>query len=179
MTSRSISALNLLFPDQTSGDISPQDDRDLIATFTPGYAQMFISSSAPTTIAVATTFVKAAGTTTLTTDPTALNWTMPTDNRLAYGGTPDRVVMVTCAISLQAVGTNVDLKWRLAKTGTTIADTEITRKVVVASENGAAAISGLVEMSNGDYLELWTANDTDTTNLTVTNMVMSVMDFPT
>lgn len=141
-----------------------------------GRAQLYVSSSAETTIGTAGTFVKAAGTTTLTTAPAAKGWSMPTNNRLRYDGVADRLAVVHCPLSLQAAGTAVDLSIRLAKNGTTIADTEITLRVASASQDGAVSTVGLVEVSNGDYIELWVANETDTTNLTVTKMTLALSD---
>jgi hypothetical protein len=175
-TQQTITALKTLLADNTTQQISPQDVRDIVETVRAGYAALYVSAAVESSIGVAGTFVKAAGTTTLVTDPAAVNWSMPANNRLRYDGTADRVVQVVCSISMQAAAANVDLSWRLAKNGTTIAATEITRKVSTGGDNGAAAVSGLVEVTNGDYVELWIANETSTANATVTKMYMSVMD---
>ena len=176
-TQQTIAALKTLLADNTSQDISAQDVRDIVETLKPGYGQMWLSATDESSIGVAGTYVKAAGTTTLTTDPAAATWSMPANNRLQYGGTADRLAVVSCSFSMQAAGAVVDLSWRLAKGGVTIPDTEITRRVTNTAQNGAASVTGLVSVSNGDYIELWVTNDTNTTNLTVMKMTMTVTDW--
>jgi len=175
-TQQTIAALKTLLADNTSQDIGAGDVRDIVETLKAGYGQMFMSATSPTAIGVAGTFYKAAGTTTLTTDPAASDWSMPANNRLQYGGTATRLAVVSCSFSMQSVGATVDLTWRIAKGGVTIADTEITRRVSNAAQNGAASVNALVEVSNGDYLELWVTNETNNTNLTVIKMTMTVRD---
>ncbi len=175
-TQRSITAVLALLADNNTQQISAQDIRDVVETLRNGHGQIYVSSSAETTIVTKSVFVKAAGTTTLTTSPAAVGWSMSANNRLRYDGTADRIAHVTCAISLQAAANSKEIQWRLAKNGTTIADTTITRKIVVNSENGAAAITAIVGVSSGDYIELWVANDTDNTNATLSKMILTVVD---
>lgn len=168
-TKRLWSALQTLLADNVSGDISPQDLRDAIYSLEPDYASMYVSSAAATTISVAGTYVKVQGTTTLKANN---NFSMPLSNKLQYDGTPDRHVKAHVVGTFTPVGTAVDVSFRLAKNGTTDADTQQTVHAVTAVKHPFALVGELEDFATNDYVEVHVANDTDTNNLTVNLMVV-------
>lgn len=133
-------------------------------------AQMYVSSAVETVIAAVDTPVKALGTTTLVTSPAAVDFTMPANNRLTYGGDSARTFFATAAISAIAAGNNKLLAFYLAKNGVVIPDSELRRFVGTGADEGAITIQALVSMTPTDYLELWVENQTDNVNLTVNKM---------
>ena len=163
-TQRTKSALATLFADNSSGDISPQDLRDFLETMHLDYGVSYISSSAETTIATVDVFVKAAGTT--TSIPTR-NFTHNT-GRLTYNGTPTITAFAVCSFSMTAASNSKEIDFEIAQNGTVIANSLIRRKVGTGTDIGAASVQAFIPaLATNDYIELWVANHTDNTNVTV------------
>jgi len=173
-TQRSVTALYAVLPDNTAGDISPEDVRDIVETLRNGHGELSTDTPAETSIAVAGTYVKAAGTTTLS--PFNHNWTMPQDNRLTYGGTADRVVHLALSVSFTSAGNNKNIRMRIAKNGVTVASSEVQRFVATGADVGSTALHHFDNVTPTDFFELWVTNMTDTVNLTVEQFNMFIMD---
>lgn len=134
---------------------------------TASSAEIYFSTAVETAIATVDTPVKALGTTTLVTDPAAVNFTMPANNRLTYSGTQTIVASVSVTLSMTSAGNGKKISFSIAKNGTPIASSEIDRYVGTGADIGAAALQTLVELEATDYVELWIENKTDNTNATV------------
>lgn len=173
-TQRTLAALLTILADNTTGQISPEDVRDIVETLRAGHAELSLSSSAETSIATVDTFVKAAGTTTLSAN--AHNWTMPQDNRLTYGGTVARVVHVACSLSMTAAANNKLARLAIAKNGTIVTASEVQRFIATGADVGSTALHSMVSVDPTDYLEVWIANGTDNANMTLTYLNLFVMD---
>lgn len=165
MTERTIAQLNTDFADNTTGDITPADMRNLIESLVPAFGSMYISSAAATSISAQNTFTKVAGTTTL--EAVARDMSMPANNRLRYDGAITRQFLIKAAFSMTAAASNEVYAFRLAKNGTTIAASEIQRFVGTGSDVGAAAVQASVELSTNDYVELFVENQTSSANPTI------------
>ena len=163
-TKRSKSDLATLLADNTSGAISPQDVRDFLESMDLSFASMYFSSSAETTIAVAGTYVLAAGT---TTSIKLSNFTMPQDNRLTYTGAADVYAEISASISMTCASNSKIVGMKIAKNGTVIDSTEIHRKISTGADIGAAYVQGDVQLATNDYIELFISNETDTANATI------------
>ena len=170
-TQRDKAALAALFADNVSGDISPQDLRDFLESMHPSALSYYVSSSAETTIVTQSVYVKVAGT---TTQVSARGFTH-SNNRATYTGTPDIHVFITASVSMTAAGTNVITAWRAAKNGTTIASSEVQRKVGTGTDIGALFIAAEADLSTNDYIEIFCANESDTTNMTADYMYVHVL----
>jgi hypothetical protein len=164
-TQRTITDLYTRLADQATGDISPEDVRDIVETLRVDHVQMYLSSSAVTNVAVAGTFLKVAGTTALTADNR--HFSSPVSNRLQYDGAAKRLVYATANISFTSASPNKEMRFRWALGGVTIAASEIRRYGASASV-ASCSCSVLSEMTTSQYLELFATNVTDTTDLTVT-----------
>ena len=167
-TARIKSALQALLADNTTGDISAQDVRDVVESIYPGHGAMYISSAAATTIGSASTYVKVAGTTTATN---LSNFSMAADNRLTYTGTPDVHVHVAVSLSMTSGSSNQVVRFRVGKTGSTagadaVAST-IARKIGTGTDIGSTAVHFDGAMSTNDYLELFISNETGANNVTI------------
>jgi len=148
---------------------------------TPASAELYLSSSAETTITTGSVPVKAAGTTVLETTPAAVGFTMPSNNRLTYGGTETKKFLVIVTFSASSAAAAKLLGFHLAEGGTVNAKTTIYRYVGTANEEGAGGIQGLFEMATDDYVEMWVSNETtpaSTTNLTIEHMTMTATEVP-
>jgi hypothetical protein len=142
-------------------------EKDATATGT-----LYVSSSANTTIAATNTPVKIAGTTTATE---LARFTSPANNRLVYDGTKTRTFIVTAAISASGTsGSNV-YSFYIFKNGTEI--TASRQRTKVSSTVGDVQIITIVctvSLSPGDYIEVWTENNSSAIDLNVQNMTLSI-----
>jgi hypothetical protein len=137
-------------------------------------AVMHVDTPAATTIAAVSTPVKAAGSTKFETTPVAKNFTMPVSNRLQYSGIADREVSVDVAVSISSTSNAQTVGIYVAKNGTTIPSSEIFRKTGTGGDIGAAPTQARVNLTNGDYVELFVSNETTATNVTVEKMSFRV-----
>lgn len=176
-TQRTIAGLKAILPDNTNGEISPQDLRDFVESIKTGHAEIYVSTPALTDITTQSVYQKAEGATTLSTAPTVVNWSMPANNRLRYDGVANRLAKVSCTVTLTTSGDAKLISFRLAKNDTTQVDSQVQQYAVLASQQENVSLTGLFEVATNDYIELWVANETDTTDLTVTNISMDVISF--
>ena len=140
--------------------------------FNSSHGMMYISSAVETVVAAQDTPVKALGTTTSgeLTDFTHSN------NRLVYQASKTTHFFVGVSLSVLAAGNNIASTVMIAKNGTVDARSSINRFISTGADEGAVACSALVELAEDDYVELWVENRTNTTNLTISKMVFSVLE---
>jgi hypothetical protein len=176
-TVRSKSALATLFADNTSGSISPQDLRDFLETMHKSYGGLYISASAATTPGGTATPLKALGTTTATN---LRNFTMPANNRLMYTGTPSIHTHGVISFTSSTASANKTLSYYVyhyddsAGSGAVIAHSQMKRRHS-NTDVGTGALHFDVMLDTNDYIELWVANDTDTTNFTIDHAYMFIL----
>lgn len=161
---------NLFQDGQAAGSISANDVRDLIVSVTPDYGGCYFTTPAATSISVATTYYKAAGTTTLTSASATVD--MPASNRLRFLGVAPRHFHVVMQASVElAAGQNQDIGLQLWKydnsgaSGALIAHSEarttISNTAVVQITSHAD-----VMLDTNDYIEIHIANHSGTNNIT-------------
>jgi len=148
-----------------------QDFRADTSNNNASFACLYISTPAQTSIGLAGTFVKIAGTTTEITSTADI--TVGT-NRFTYTGAKTRRFRLDAVISATTVNTNTTLAWRFAKNGVTVLSSEQKRRIESNNDLGNFSISCCPELANGDYVEMWIANETDTANLTAQRMNMNI-----
>ena len=171
-TQRTLAALLAVLPDNSVGNVSAEDVRDIVETLRPDRGTVYVSTPIETVIATVSVPVKALGTTTLESTPAAKNFDMPVSNRLRYIGTAARAVNVQIAASMTTAASNKEVALHVAKNGAVIVSSFMERKTGTSSDKGSAPTFANVDMSNGDYVELFVSNETDNTNLTIERMTM-------
>lgn len=169
-TQRSYAELIALLADNTSGDISAEDVRDLLESLRQPHCGIYISAQVETVISGANVWTKALGTT-LASAPDSHLFTLVGNNRLRYDGPSDRHVQIDCNASMIAVGNNVVLDLAIAHNDT-ILNGYVSRKISTGSDVGAVSIAADVNMSTNDYIEIWVRNQTSSDNLTLTTGYM-------
>lgn len=172
MTQRSYSEIIALFPDNLAGLISEQDLRDFVDSVYPPYGSLSMGTPAETTISGIGDFVKAAGTTVV---GNSNNMTPDTSGRITYDGASDRHFHIVCSISMTCASNLQTLAFRIAKNGTTIAASQLRRRVNTGTDIGSTAVHADVMLSTGDYLELYVANNSSTANLTIEDLYLFCM----
>jgi hypothetical protein len=142
-------------------------EKDAVATGT-----LYVSSSANTIIASSNTPEKVAGTTTATE---LTRFTSPVNNRLVYDGTKTRTFIVTAAISVTGISGSHVYSFYIFKNGAEI--TASRQRTKVSSTVGDVQIVTIVctvTLAPGDYVELWTENNSSSGDLNVQNMTLSI-----
>lgn len=129
--------------------------------------ECYLSANATsTTITVAGTYYKAAGTSTSGNN----SQFTATNNRITYNGLKTNLFLVNCSASLSCGTPNQTLGCILAKNGSTIAGSEQEIRVSSASQSSNGNAKSIVSLSTGDYVELWVTNKTATNAVTVEYM---------
>jgi len=128
----------------------------------------YITSPSLTSIVSANTPVKAAGTTALSDNTMAYLFDMPANNRLRYTGTPDVHAHIAISTSMTASANQKIVELSVYKNGTTkLAHSVVRRFVSTGSDIGSTALHADCMLSTNDYIELWVANGTDDTDITI------------
>jgi len=131
--------------------------------------QLYMQGNATaTTIAGTSTFVKVAGTTTASADNSKISHS---DNRLTIDATINRRYLIQCHLSFSS-GNNNECEFGFYDSQLTAVRTPSRTKSTANSAGRAENVSFacVISGSIGDYLEIWCANNTATTNITVTEM---------
>ena len=134
------------------------------STYAAGYSMQ--DNAVETVIAEVDTPVKIAG----TTVANSINQKFShSNNRLTYVGINSGFFKFDATISFTA-GNNKRIGFYVAKNGVVIDESEIYRTTSGTNNTGALSVQALADISTGDYLEIWTENVTDTTNVTALSM---------
>lgn len=117
--------------------------------------------------------VKVAGSTTLGSQNARFT---NGNNRLTYGAGRTRLFQFT-AVGNEAVGgNNHQYAFSFYKNGVKVAESE---KTITADSSGKTStfiIQAIIELSEGDYVEVWVQDNTGTADVTVSHL--NVMAFP-
>jgi hypothetical protein len=138
------------------------------------YGQLYFSATAATTIAVAGTYVKMAGT---TTSDSLNGITMPQNNRLQNNSGSTRVFQAMARADIIDGSGNKNIAIKLAKNGVLIDATESNGETTnnVAAH---ATINWIVSLATGEYVEIWATNKSDTSSITAQhgNLFLKAID---
>jgi hypothetical protein len=171
-TVRTLSALQTLLADNTSGDISPQDIRDFLVSVSPPHGTMYRNVAAATTTVTPGTYLKAAGTTTAGN----LNaFDMPANNRLRYTGAAQKHFHIAVSVSFTCGANNKTVGLKIAKDGVVMDDSVARRRVGTGTDIGSTALHADTTLTTNQYLELWLTNETNTATVTIDEMYFFVM----
>jgi hypothetical protein len=174
-TERTVAELLVLLADNTTGAISEQDIRDMLVSLADSYGGLHISAAVETSIAATSmdgsNAVKILGTTVISTANRGMD--MPANNRLRYTGAPTRFFELNAVLSVISASSNKVFGFYLAKNGTVDTGSLITRKQGTSTDVGALALNYHVRLTTNDYVEVFIENQTDNTNMTVNQMVIS------
>ncbi|KKL52554.1 hypothetical protein LCGC14_2284320, partial [marine sediment metagenome] len=143
-----------------------------------GHGHYYVTTPADTTIAVTGTYVKAAGATaTLHLD----DWDDDggTDNRLRYIGAGSVHLCISVQLSFTIDGNLKVIAFRIAKNGdattTEAIASTVNRKAAQGADVGAVPLFAGFEVVNGDYIEIWLTNETDTSDVRVEHAQLLVL----
>lgn len=172
---------NLFQDGQATGSIVAQRMRDLLVSVAPSHGSFYVSSAAATVVAVAGTYTKVLGTTTLNPNSDLVD--MPANNRLRYTGAAAKHFGIDCSFSVTSPSSNQVMGVRIwhyddsAGSGAYLDFSEIRRKIGTGTDIGAASCHADVEMETNDYVELHLTNYTGTNNIQLDYMYMRMFGF--
>jgi hypothetical protein len=132
-----------------------------------GLAQYYmISNSTATTISAIDTFYKIAGTTLQGAAPS--NFILA-DNKATFTGNNTTNFKVTAILSLTS-GNNQDIHIQIAKNG--IVQARSNQEILTGGSGQAQnlVVKDIFTLATNDYIEIFTANKTSATNVTVVNL---------
>lgn len=167
-TQRTKATLEALFPDNVTRQISPDRLRDFAESCTPSYGTILLDDpGVATPIAAASTWTKAANTTTLQAG--AYRFSQAADNRLAYDGVTSVIAHASAMLAVVAAASGKTFSFALAINGAIEEASRCTVTITTAGETQLIAISIHAVLAPADYLELYVRNETDDTDLTITH----------
>jgi hypothetical protein len=179
-TPKILSALLAQLPDNTTGDISPEDIRDLVVSLYPSRGQLELASggTAATTFASSGTYVKVVGTTAVDAAVCSSCVSMPANGVLKLLKNVDQVALANATLEVLPAANNKRYTFTFAKNGIAVPGLAFTAFFGNLSGNPAGVfLSGLVPMTGNDELSVVVKNDTDTTSITARVYTMSVLGF--
>ena len=167
---------NLFQDGQEDGAITAQDVRDMILSIGQvPFGSMYTLAAIETVIPGMGTYTKGL----CTTQSNSLRqWDMPVDNRLRYTGAIPYHMHIACSLSMKAAANQKLASFKLyhfddsAASGAVIDGSQVNRFIAVGVDEGSTALPWDIVMDENDYLELWVANLTDGTDITVSNFYL-------
>ncbi len=147
------------------GVVEDQQIIQLQGTLMSAYGQIYVSSSAATSIAVADTYQKAAGTTTLLR---ADGFDMPANGRLRHTDDVTRPVAIEVPASV-SVDSDAKVTLTLAVNGVPVEEAEVEEELTSAGGAESMVVKAIVELGENDYVEPWVKADS-TVNVTLTKV---------
>lgn len=158
--------------------ISPTSDMSFFKnnvnlTSSQSYAQMTLSSNATITdIITQNIFTKISGT---TTSPLLSRFTMPSNNRLVYTGTKERLFRIDVSLNTTG-GTNDVIGVTYGVNGTSYTGYVTSAYLDANGASYATYSSNLLTLTSGDYVEIFIRNQTSTTDVTVVSMNVIIVE---
>ena len=144
---------------------------DGLATGIGTHGEYYFSTPV-TTVLTSNTPVKALGTTT----PRLLHGFSHANNRLIYDGIGGHDFLVTASLSVAQAATGATLcSILVAKNGVVEPGLEIRQKLANSSDEVAMAITGSVQLTTNDYIEMWLKSTTGD-NVSIQLGIISITD---
>lgn len=175
-TPKSLADLLVALADNTTGQITPEDIRDMLVSLYPSRGQIQLASGgAVTTNFVSSgTYVKVAGTTELDVDVSNGNCDMPANGAIRWQKAADQVLLANATLEVLPGANNKRYTFTFAKNGIAIPGLAFTAFFGNLSGNPAGVfLSGLIPVSEGDTITVVVKNDTDTTAITARVLTIS------
>ncbi len=132
---------------------------------------MYITVPVATTFASAGVAIKALGT---TTSSNLFRMTSPANNRLTYTGSKTRSFLVSGSMSITQPSSNRYFSFYIAKNGIILPESRQDVKVVNSTDQVSFNVTSRVSLAPGDYVEVWVANQTSTSSVTIETMNFSM-----
>jgi hypothetical protein len=100
--------------------------------------------------------------------------TAPADNRLTYTGSKSRRFSIIASMSVTAQSANKYFSFYVYKNGVLVPGSEQALRLSSGVDKGSLTISCTLQMDTNDYIEIWAANTSDATSLTIETLNLSI-----
>ncbi|MES2881967.1 MAG: hypothetical protein V4676_07460, partial [Bacteroidota bacterium] len=100
--------------------------------------------------------------------------TSPANNKLVYTGIKDRRFAVIGSVSVTAQSANKYFSFYIYKNGVKLPESEQAMRLSTGVDKGSLTLSCTVELSTNDYIEIWAANTSDATSMTVETLNLTI-----
>lgn len=100
--------------------------------------------------------------------------TSPANNRLVYTGTKTRRFSVTGSVSVTSQAANKYFSFYIYKNGVKLPESEQAMRLSTGVDKGSLTITCTVQLSTNDYIEIWAANTSDGTSMTVETLNLTI-----
>lgn len=134
----------------------------------------YISTAGTQTIATGGTFEKLYEGAMAYTGNHLHNFTQ-SNGRLTYTGVPEIHFTISCNLSVESGETAQIVAFRIAKNGTTIAGTNMTREFTNQNKDSCVGLNWLIELSTNDYIEIYGTSDTNGDVFDINNLTLTVV----
>jgi hypothetical protein len=141
-------------------------EKDATAT-----GNIYLTSTATTNFSAMNDPTKVLGT---TTAADLFRVTAVSDNRLAYVGTKTRRFSIIASLSVTSQAANKNFSFYVYKNGVLLPGSEQALRLSSGVDKGSLTISCTAQLAPNDYIEIWAANTTDNTSMTVETMNVSI-----
>lgn len=168
-TQRSLAAIMALLANNATGDISPQDVRDMVESVRNRSGQISVDEVDGAAIVISDTVTYFEATAPAWhLSPAADGFSEAGGNgRLTYVGVADVMVHASCTVSFSSPSNNQVLHVVLAKNGVIDDHSEVIFKIGTAGDAESTAMHVIVAMSTNDYLSVKVRNSTSIANVTL------------
>jgi hypothetical protein len=172
-----LSALLAQLPDNTTGDISAEDIRDVVVSLFPSRGQLDLTASAQTTFASTNVYYKLAGTTALDTSLGQDGFSQVSNNEMRATKAVNQVLLVTANVELVCASNNKSYGITIAKNGTPLSNVHVSAILSDSNEGYGFSVTALIPTAQNDTISIYIRNETDTTAVTATSLALSAIGF--
>jgi len=95
-------------------------------------------------------------------------------NRLLYDGLKTRRFAVVASLSVTAQAANKTFSFYIFKNGVRLPESEQAMRLSTGVDKGSLTISCTIQLSTNDYIEVWAANTSDASSMTVETLNVTI-----
>jgi hypothetical protein len=97
-----------------------------------------------------------------------------TDNRLVYQGNKTRRFAVMGSVSVISSAANKYFSFYIFKNGVMMPESEQAMRLSTGVDKGSLTITCTIQLSTNDYIEIWAANTSDASSMTVETLNLTI-----
>ncbi|HLO37821.1 MAG TPA: hypothetical protein VK173_05005 [Lacibacter sp.] len=132
---------------------------------------LYLTSSTATSFSASNTPTKVLCT---TTGVGLFRVSSSTSNRLVYDGIKTRRFSVVGSVSVTAQSANKYFSFYIYKNGVKLPESEQAMRLSTGVDKGSLTITCTVQLSTNDYIEIWAANTSDGSSMTVETLNLTI-----
>lgn len=141
-------------------------EKDDVAT-----GNVYLTAAVATTFSGVNTPTKVLGN---TTGVGLFRVSSSADNRLVYDGIKTRRFSVVASVSVTSQSANKYFSFYIYKNGVKLPESEQAMRLSTGVDKGSLTITCTVQLSTNDYIEIWAANTSDGSSMTVETMNLTI-----